>query len=213
MSHLALVRKLEAGQVARSGAGAALDALAARALEGQPEATGELLRAVLPAVRRACRALLGASHSDLEDAVQDALIAIHRALPRYRFECSFLHYAVRITFRTTHGLRRRLLILADRFRLSPTEQEPSDPRAPIAADTAVMAEQSEALRRMISQLPRAQAEALLLHVALEYSIAEAAAVCEVPVNTIKTRLRLGKDSLRRRIQRDPKLSRIYGGKS
>ena len=103
--------------------------------------------------------------------MQNALIAFHRALPSYRFECSVLHYAVRITFRTIHGFRRRLRLLADRYLLMTDDRELNDARAPLPADAAVMAERSEALRRVITKLPAAQAEALLLHVALEYPIA------------------------------------------
>ena len=66
--------------------------------------------------------------------------------------------------------------------------------------------------RVITKLPAAQAEALLMHVALEYSIAEVAAISDVSVDTIKTRLKLGKDSLRRRIERDSALRSILGGR-
>ncbi len=189
------------------------DALARRALAGEPGAVSALLCQLLPAVKSACRALLGPGHPDLEDAVQNALIAIHRALPSYRFECSIRHYAVRITLRTNHGFRRRLRLLADRFGLVTDERDLERDRAPLAADTAVAAQRSEALRRLMTKLPRVQAEAMLLHVALDYSIAEVAEVESVSVNTIKTRLRLGKDALRRRIQRDPVLRNALGGEA
>jgi len=212
MAHLNLVRKVEPPATLTAGT-SHLDALAQRALEGEPGAVAELLRGVLPAVRSACTALLGASHPDLEDAVQNALIAVHRALPSYRFECSILHYAVRITFRTTHGFRRRLRLLSDRFRLLKDERDVAEFKAPIPTDTALLAERSEALRRLMAKLPPVQAEALLLHVALEYPLAEVAAISGVGVNTVKTRLRLGKDALRRRIARDRALRSVFGGKS
>ena len=98
-------------------ASAELDSLVEASLQGDLRATAGLLEGVLPAIRGACRAMLGPQHSDLEDAVQNALVAFHDALPRYRFESSILHYAVRITFRTTHGFRRRLRLLAERFDL------------------------------------------------------------------------------------------------
>ncbi len=213
MSHLRAVRPLALASKPREGDGDALSVLTSRALEGQTDAMGELLRAVLPSVRAACRALLGPSHPDLDDAVQGALIAIHRALPSYRFECSILHYAVRITFRTTHGYRRRLRLFADRFRLTADGEAVEGVRAPRPADAAVLAERSEALRGVMAKLPHAQAEALLLHVALEYSLAEVAAICAVPENTIKTRLRLGKDALRRRVGRNPILNSLFGEES
>src|SRR5262245_55587482 len=162
MNHLSLVRRLEPA-VPASGA-TSLEELVPRAVDGDEAATATLLEGVLPAVRSACKALLGASHADLEDAVQNALIAVHRALPAYRSECSLLHYAVRITFRTIHGFRRRLRLLADRFMLVGEEPELNDVRAPQPADVAVLAERSEALRRLMTRLPSLQAEALLMHI-------------------------------------------------
>jgi RNA polymerase sigma-70 factor (ECF subfamily) len=151
--------------------------------------------------------MLGPQHSDLEDAVQNALVAFHDALPRYRFESSVLHYAVRITFRTTHGFRRRLRLLAQRFDLLGDRDDLA------SAETSNDAERSEALRKLLLRLPRIQAETLLMHFALGYPIAEVAAIDSVSVNTVKTRLRLGKDTLRRRIVRDPTLRLVIGGEA
>ena len=184
-----------------------LDALVQPALGGDLGATARLLEGVLPAIRGACRAMLGPRHSDLEDAVQNALVAFHDALPRYRFESSILHYAVRITFRTTHGFRRKLRLLAERFDLLGDRDDLA------SSDTSSDAERTEALRKLLLKLPRIQAETLLMHFALGFPIAEVAAIESVSVNTVKTRLRLGKDSLRRRVARDPVLRLMIGGEA
>jgi len=193
--------------VLESTPSAELDSLVEPSLQGDLRATAGLLEGVLPAIRGACRAMLGPQHSDLEDAVQNALVAFHDALPRYRFESSILHYAVRITFRTTHGFRRRLRLLAERFDLLGDRDDLA------SSETSNDGERSEALRKLLLKLPRIQAETLLMHFALGYPIAEVAAIESVSVNTVKTRLRLGKDSLRRRVARDPALRIVIGGEA
>jgi RNA polymerase sigma-70 factor (ECF subfamily) len=185
-------------------------AIVERAIAGGEGATHDLLLVVLPAVRRCCKAIMGASHADLEDAIQDSLLGFVRALPNYRFECHIVHYALRIAFRTAHGRRKRMLSWRDRFKLSDElEREVDHDAGP--SERAIDAQRSEALRRAIAKLPQEQAEALTLRIALEYSMAEVAAIAGVPLNTIKTRMRLGKEALRRYIEREPVLRAAFGG--
>jgi len=180
-------------------------------LEGSGEATTELLRAVAPAVRRCCKAILGASHSDLEDAVQDSLMAFVRALPAYRFESGIPHYAIRITLRIAHALRRRSMSWRDRFHLTAEVDEETDTTSPWLADDVASVQRREALRRALGRLPGEQSEALTLRFCLEYSMLEVASITGAPLNTVKTRLRLGREALRRHIDRDPVLRRAFGG--
>lgn len=180
-------------------------------LEGSAEATTELLRAIAPAVRRCCKAILGASHSDLEDAVQDSLMAFMRALPAYRFESGIPHYAIRIALRVSHTLRRRSLSWRDRFRLTAEVDEEIHTDSPWVSEEAVSVQRREALRTALGRLPREQSEALTLRFCLEYSMLEVASITGAPLNTVKTRLRLGREALRRYIDRDPVLRRAFGG--
>jgi len=55
-------------------------------------------------------------------------------------------------------------------------------------------------------LPEAQAEALALRVALGWSLKEIADATSTPLNTVRSRLRLAKEALRRRIGDDPGLA-------
>jgi RNA polymerase sigma-70 factor (ECF subfamily) len=58
--------------------------LLARAQEGDRRAYGVLLRAAVPALRARARARWSAaSAADIEDIVQETLLALHRALPLY----------------------------------------------------------------------------------------------------------------------------------
>ena len=58
------------------------------------------------------------------------------------------------------------------------------------------------LREYLGELPAEQAEALVLHHALGYSIVEIAEITESSPNTIKSRIRLGTHELRRKIRQD-----------
>jgi len=212
MPNVAAVQPLEMSPSEESGAPSAegLAAIVGGAIRGEPTATNELLLVVAPTVRRCCKAIMGAAHADLEDAIQDSLLAFVRALSNYRFECQVTHYAVRIAYRTAHTRRRRSLTLRDRFRLSDELDREVDHQAG-PSERAIHAQRSEALRRVVSKLPEEQAEALTLRIALEFSMTEVASIAGVPVNTIKTRMRLGKEALRRHIEREPVLRAAFGG--
>jgi RNA polymerase sigma-70 factor (ECF subfamily) len=212
MSNVAVLRQVEAGPADLAGGASPerLTTLIERAIAGEPGAVHDLILVVAPIVRRCCKSILGAGHADLEDAIQDSLMAFVRALSNYRFECQVTHYAVRIAFRTAHTRRRRLLSWRDRFRLS-DELDDEIHHADGPSERAISDQRSEALRRVIAKLPPEQAEALTLRIALEYSMTEVAMIVGVPLNTIKTRMRLGKEALRRHIEREPVLRAVFGG--
>jgi RNA polymerase sigma factor (sigma-70 family) len=152
-----------------------------------------LIRSLAPAVRRTCRGVLGGGHADLEDAVQDCLLEIVRALPNYRFQGDFLHYANKISLRVAILARRRGAQRRLRFEaLEAVEAEPAI--APAELDRA------RQLQRVLRRLPNLQAEALSLHFVLGFSVDEAAEMTHVSPNTVKTRIRLGKQRLLKRLR-------------
>jgi RNA polymerase sigma-70 factor (ECF subfamily) len=59
---------------------------------------------------------------------------------------------------------------------------------------------------MLAELPAGQGETLALRVVLGSSIKEIAEATQVPVNTVRSRLRLAKEALRKRIEEDPTLA-------
>lgn len=157
---------------------------------------GELVRLVeslLPAVRRTCAGVLGNQHEELEDALQDCLLEILRALPNYRFQGDFLHYANKISLRVSMLVRRRARERKLRF----------DPLEVVEEAIALPASEQDRgrqLERVLRRLPHAQAEAITLHFVEGFSVDEAAKLTQVSPNTVKTRIRLGKRSLRRKLR-------------
>lgn len=82
-------------------------ALARLAASGDTEATARVLRLVAPEVLRVVRGVMGPYSADVDDAVQQALIALIHALPSFRGECAPQGYACRIAFRTALSVRKR----------------------------------------------------------------------------------------------------------
>src|SRR5690349_13638449 len=84
-----------------------LAGLAALCRDGDAAAQRTLLVAVGPAMLRVIRGVLGSAHPDVEDTLQDAMVALHLALPGFRGECTTLHFACRIAVQTALNARRR----------------------------------------------------------------------------------------------------------
>lgn len=74
----------------------------------------------------------------------------------------------------------------------------SDPRTLL-----LQREQADELQELLQGLPAAQRSALLLHVLEDFSIEEIAAIADVPVGTIKSRLHHAKRALRPLVKGKP----------
>jgi len=181
--------------------------LAAAAQQGDREALGQLLRVLAPRLRGAARALFGGDHPDLDDVVQDALIAVVKALPAFAGRSTVIHYAYRITVRVCLAGKRKS---RERFaRYEPTadlEHLTDDGRADL-----LTSERRDAVRSLLDTLPDNQAETMAMRVCLGMSLAEVGAATDTPVNTVRSRLRLAREALRRRIEADPELSDLLEG--
>lgn len=179
-------------------------ALAERAAEGDMEATASLLKALAPAMLRAARALMGGWHPDLDDVVQQSLIGLVQALPAFRGDCSPAHYASRIVARIAVAARHRARQRGERNdeSIELTALPHSGPSLPehVAAER-----RRDLVRGLLEQLPPEQAETLAMRVALGFTLGEVAAATAVPLNTVRSRIRLAKEALRRRIEADPQL--------
>lgn len=63
----------------------------------------------------------------------------------------------------------------------------------------------EVLRELLTRIPDEQAETLTLRVVLGWSLPEVAAATGVPLNTVRSRVRLAKNALRAAVESDPTL--------
>jgi RNA polymerase sigma factor (sigma-70 family) len=188
----------------RARAEAELDERARAALGGDPAALRTFLGAVAPIVRRVCRGVMGRDNPELEDAIQDCLIDVARALPQFRFEGRASHYVTKIAMRRAIACRQQA---RDR-----SQQQSALEPASIAAATfdATQEARADLVRNLLDALNEEQAKALLLRVMLGHSTEEIAIITGVSVNTVKTRLRLGKEQLRRWLERSGEGRRAGG---
>jgi len=172
-----------------------LDDRARSALGGDPTALRSFLGAVVPIVRRVCRGVMGPGNPELEDAIQDCLIEVARALPQFRFEGRASHYVTKIALRRAIACRQRARALSQQrstLEFSALPATTFDPALEARADL---------VRNLLDALNEDQAKALLLYVMLGHSTEEIAVITGVPAGTVKTRLRLGKEQLRRWLER------------
>jgi RNA polymerase sigma-70 factor (ECF subfamily) len=144
---------------------------------------------------------MGAKHPDADDAAQLTLIGFIQALPSFRGECDPAQFAARIAVRTAGAVRRRARARSvgqdDSVDLDGVEAPPHE----IAA-----ARRRSLIRGLLDELPEEQAETLALRVMLGWSLKEIAASTRAPLNTVRSRLRLAKEAIRRRIADNPALA-------
>ena len=179
--------------------------LARRAAGGDSEATARLLRDLAPKLVRVVRSVLGGAHPDVDDAVQHALVGFVQALPAFRGDCDPLGYATIIAVRAAVAARKRSRTEQSR-RADGADAEAIPGQRPSPRDEAASQQRKELLRDLLAELPSEQAEALAMRVVLGWSLEEIAAHSRAPLNTVRSRLRLAKESLKRRIEADAGLS-------
>lgn len=180
--------------------------LADKAVAGDPAAVSQVLKALAPSMIRAARSLLGTSHPDVDDVVQQSLIGLVQALPSFRGDCSLPHFASRIVTRTALAARWRANTRNER---RDDEVDPDHVQsAPTQHDAAVAERRRDSVRALLDTLPEEQAETLAYRVVLGFSLEEVAQATGVPLNTVRSRVRLAKTALRRRIESDPHLASL-----
>ncbi len=178
--------------------------LARAAALGDLAAARKLLDALAPSLVRVVRAVMGAAHPDADDAVQESLIALVRALPAFRGDCPAAGYAMRIAVRTAVAARQRTRTRGAPLVELDAATSAADP-APSPVEATASARRQELLRLLLDELPEAQSETMALRVVLGCSLEEVAAATGAPVNTVRSRMRLAREALRRRIESDPSL--------
>ena len=175
--------------------------LARRASLGHRDAQRQVLRRTVPVMLRVVRRVLGPGSLEEEDVLQEASYALLGALAAYRGECSLRHYAGRIAARQAVRARRR----RERERAKVVELwrhrhgVSADGASRVARDTEGGVEEAR-LQALLGAIPSEQAEALVLRVVAGCTLAEIAQVVGVPVNTVRSRIRLARERLRRMLQ-------------
>ncbi len=184
---------------------AELTALARLAGSGDPAATRRFLDQVWPTLSRVVNSVLGSRHPEVDDVIQQSLIAVLQALSAFRGDCHPAGYASRIALHVALRARRNAALRRARnetlAQISASDPDVQWPGAEVSAER-----RKKALRDLLTDLPEEQADALALRTILGWSLEEVAQATGAPLNTVRSRVRLAKEALRRRIDADPTLA-------
>lgn len=141
---------------------------------------------------------LGVAHSQLEDAVQDVFVVVHRQLRKFRGESSLKTWVGGIAVRVAHEYRRRS---QRKDALEPLEahtQIPVDGRGPHEAAEAAQAWAQ--LERLLKTLDEDQRTVFVLANLEDLSAPDIARMVDAPLNTVYSRLRLARAKLQDALQ-------------
>lgn len=182
-----------------------LSQLARAAVAGDQAALEKLLRSLGPDMLRVIRAVLGHGHPDLDDLVQECLLGFIRALAQFRFESSVRTFALTIAFRHALAAKHRQ---RDVKRWTGAFQRLHEPLQDVGMSPVRDLEierRRVLLTGLLTTIPREQAETLGLRAVVGLSIEEIADITSAPANTVRSRLRLAKGSLRKAIESNAEL--------
>lgn len=182
----------------------ALVVLAREAAAGDSAATSKLLRAVAPKLVAIVRAILGRGHPDVDDAVQQTLIGFVQGLPSFRGDCDPTGYGRVIAVRTAMHVRRRARARDVRSDDS-VDMDAMPASRPSPRELVHARRRKETIRELLEQLPPEQGETFAMRIVLGCSLDEIARHTGVPLNTVRSRLRLAKERLKAKIESDPVL--------
>ena len=185
-----------------------LVALARKAAARDRDAMRRLIVAAGPAMLRVIRTIVGPNVADAEDILQDASEAFLTAIGSFKGRCTVLHFACRVAVFSALAWRRRLALRSARI-VDDAEIDEWPADGGLSPAEMVMAvRRREALELLLDDLPPPQAEVLVLHCALDFTVDEIAAAVGRPMETVRSRLRLAKQALRDRIGENAELAEI-----
>jgi len=172
---------------------------------GDPKVIEEVLCDLVPRVRNWLCRLLGPG-ADLDDAVQDALTEIARALPNFegRAKISTLAYriTVRVSYRYIGGRQRRR---QSALELVPPPIDQIDPES-----RAMGREALRSLYRCLDRLPKKRRVAFILCAVEGMGPSEAAEVVGTTSTAMRSRLKHARKELSRLLKGDPYVSALMG---
>ncbi|CAN5269691.1 sigma-70 family RNA polymerase sigma factor [soil metagenome] len=151
-----------------------------------------------PDLRRMVRVRV--DHPDsVDDVLTEVWLAIARGLSGLDDPACFPRWAFQIVHRRSADWVRKRMLDRRREEMALAEVEQLAPAAPAAEPEP--SDDVTAIRAAILQLPSDQQQLLHLHYQLERSIAEIAAVLDIPPGTVKSRLFSIRETLKRKLER------------
>lgn len=160
---------------------------------GAPELLAAIYRATLPILERVAWRITE-DHLAAQDAVQDAFVDVLREPRRFDPNRAVMPWLVAVTSNKARAIRRRCTAWRRRERAGAA-------LAPAAIETIEERDASEWLWRTVERLPRDQGEVVAMRYREGRSDEQVAALLDVPLSTVKSRLRSARARLRRVVDR------------
>ena len=197
-------------ELAPSASADPLADVAGRAKTGDRTAVRELLVAIGPSMLRVARQVLGPGHPEIPDVAQEAAWGVLRGLEGFRGECTLQHFACRVAVLASMNVRRRER--SQQFKAQQLSQLSlaEGAEAPSPERVALDQRAVNALRELLDTLPAAQAEVLCLHHVVGLTALEIATLGGTPLETVRSRLRLGRKALMARVLESEELLDTLG---
>lgn len=165
-----------------------LEATGRLAATGDTAALNRLLVDARPVVLGRCRRILP-NELDAEEAAQDALFSIARHVESYEGRAKFTTWMFRVTTNAAIGRYRKL-----KRRRSVLEEPPE--RAAAGSTPSVVTGARIEILEAAESVDRLLVEPVLLRDLCELDYADIAAVLDVPIGTVKSRISRGRVQLR-----------------
>jgi RNA polymerase sigma-70 factor, ECF subfamily len=162
------------------------DLVLKRAQKGDKSAIDALLRQHYDSIRAVCHRIV-LNSADADDATQMALIAIVRGLPRFDRRSSFQTWIYRIATNAALDEVRRI-----QRRPIPVEEkilEQSSPGTHDAVDTQMV------MKAALQEIPEDYRVVLVLRHIADLDYEDIAAIANIPVGTVRSRLARGRAQL------------------
>jgi RNA polymerase sigma-70 factor (ECF subfamily) len=172
---------------------ASLDEWVQQAAAGNVGAFAQLVQAFRPQVLRVAYGVVG-SPSEAEDVAQDVFVKVWQRLGSYEIEGAFSSWLYRITVNTAiDTLRRR------REEAPLGEDHLADD--PLPEQAMLRQSEREVVRQAVAALPVNARAALVLREYEQLTYQEIAAVLDIPVGTVMSRLNYARQTLKKRLLR------------
>ena len=142
---------------------------------------------------------LGVPEADVEDAVHDVFVVAHRRYGAYDSSRPLRPWLLGIGFRIAAQWRRR-----HRLEVTVAEPEPERPDDARSPDEIVASrEASRRLQGALGQLDMDQRAVVVMHDLNGIPVPEIASALDVPLNTVYSRLRLGRAKITAALRGEP----------
>jgi RNA polymerase sigma-70 factor, ECF subfamily len=158
-------------------------------------AAEQLLVRVRPRVQYAVRILMK-NDRDIDDVLSQTMLEILESIGNYKGKGSLEAWAGKIAFYTVtgHTKRRRMI---ERVMIPDTMDAGVNRITPEQETTRRRLRQK--LSKTLEKLPKERRTTLVLRLVFGHSIAEIASLTNVPINTVRSRLRTGLRELRKSV--------------